>query len=142
MIGGRRLVYIRILYNIQNLRKRIYLQQNQALHAKQELGTSCHFSEILYITENRNFVQYRKKQFCTTQKKRILYITYKMSFACFPSIQFTIGSTSFFMIKWTPNACRDVSKCQISIATLMTHNFYNAPNVCVPSIQFTTEPQA
>ena len=26
--GGRRLVYIRILYNIQNLRKQIYLQQN------------------------------------------------------------------------------------------------------------------
>ena len=25
---GRRLVYIRILYNIQNLRKQIYLQQN------------------------------------------------------------------------------------------------------------------
>ena len=35
----------------------------------------------------------------------------------------------FFMIPWTPNACRDVSKCQISITTLMTHDFYNAPNV-------------
>ena len=33
------------------------------------------------------------------------------------------------MLLWTPNACSDVSKCQISITTLMTHDFYNAPNV-------------
>ena len=38
-------------------------------------------------------------------------------------IQFT--STSIFvMIPWTPNACSDVSKCQISITTLMTHDFH------------------
>ena len=30
----------------------------------------------------------------------------------------------FFMILWTPNACSDISKCQISITTLMTHDFH------------------
>ena len=31
------------------------------------------------------------------------------------------------------NAFRDVSKCQMSITTLMTLDIENAPNVCVPS---------
>ena len=32
----------------------------------------------------------------------------------------------------------DVSKCKTSITTLMTLEFLNAPNKCVPSVQFST----
>ena len=35
-------------------------------------------------------------------------------------------------------ACSDVSKCKTSITTLMTLEFLNAPNKCVPSVQFST----
>ena len=42
------------------------------------------------------------------------------------------------MFLWTPNACSDFSKCQISTTTLMTFYLYNAPHVRAPSIQSTT----
>ena len=99
---------------------------------KQEYCTSLK-TGILYINENRNFVQPRKQEFCTTQKTGILYITYVHPLFSLRSIYQRLHQYSF-MLPWTLNACSNVSKCQISI----DHTWLlNALNICVPLIQFT-----
>ena len=68
-------------------------------------------SGILYITENRSFVQHRKQEFCTTQKTGILYITYMMMSVKLPCVVASQvhGSTRYILIdevlegNWTQN---------------------------------------
>ena len=96
----------------------------------------------MYINENRNFVQPRKQEFCTTQKTGILYITYVHPLFSLSSIYQRLHQYSF-MLPWTPNTCSNVflislcsnvSKCKIS----NDHTWLlNTLNVCVPFIQFT-----
>ena len=63
-----------------------------------------------------------------------LLILFKSSNACVSSIQFTRASHPLlFMLPWTPNACSDVSKCQISITmTFTVHLVYVFPQFNSP----------
>ena len=120
-LGVAILAYIRIRYNtparniyIHTFIQQIKAKQTKVQHLIQEYCTSLK-TGILYNMENRNFVQHRKQEYCTSLLRWGMHHGLHDSIHHRLPIYYSLCSHG----PGSPNACIDVSNCQINITTLM-----------------------